>query len=95
MNEFSQTSLKGQGLLLLGQSIARVCSIGELVLYTNIEVFNYFLLQKMDEENQINDKLKIMKFSLLPCGLKHAPFFIVVTLELVFSGISLTSPLRT
>ena len=25
----------------------------------------------MDEENQINDKLKIMKFSLLPCGLEH------------------------
>ena len=32
MNEFSQTSLKGQGLLLLEQGIARVCSIGELVL---------------------------------------------------------------
>ena len=29
----------------------------------------------MDEENQINDKLKIMKFSLLPCGLKHTFFF--------------------
>ena len=28
----------------------------------------------MDEENQINDKLKIMKFSLLPSGLKHTPF---------------------
>ena len=32
MNEFSQTSLKGQGLLLLEQGIARVCSIGEQVL---------------------------------------------------------------
>ena len=32
----------------------------------------------MDEENQINDKLKIMKFSLLPCGLKHTPFFMNV-----------------
>ena len=29
----------------------------------------------MDEENQINDKLKTMKFSLLPCGIKHTPFF--------------------
>ena len=29
----------------------------------------------MDEENQINDKLKIMKFSLLPCGLEHTQFF--------------------
>ena len=29
----------------------------------------------MDEENQINDKLKIMKFSLLPCGLKHTVFY--------------------
>ena len=28
----------------------------------------------MDKENQINDKLKIMKFSLLPCGLKHTVF---------------------
>ena len=36
MNEFSQTSLKGQGLLLLEQGIARVCSIGELVLQTNV-----------------------------------------------------------
>ena len=34
MNEFSQTSLKGQGLLLLEQGIARVCSIGELLRYT-------------------------------------------------------------
>ena len=32
----------------------------------------------MDEENQINDKLKIMKFSLLPCGLKHTQFFIEI-----------------
>ena len=32
MNELSQTSLKGQGLLLLEQGIARVCSIGEKVL---------------------------------------------------------------
>ena len=32
MNEFSQTSLKGQGLLLLEQGTARVCSIGEQVL---------------------------------------------------------------
>ena len=32
MNEISQTSLKGQGLLLLEQGIARVCSIGEQVL---------------------------------------------------------------
>ena len=32
MNEFSQTSLKGQGLLLLEQGIACVCSIGEQVL---------------------------------------------------------------
>ena len=32
VNEFSQTSLKGQGLLLLEQGIARVCSLGELVL---------------------------------------------------------------
>ena len=32
MNEFSQTSLKGQGLLLLEQVIARVCSKGEQVL---------------------------------------------------------------
>ena len=46
-----------------------------LVYYTNIYVFNYFLLQKMDEENQINDKLKTMKFSFLPCGLKYTPFF--------------------
>ena len=30
---------------------------------------------EMDEENQVNDKLKLMKFSLLPCGLKHTPFF--------------------
>ena len=30
--EFSQTSLKGQGLLLLEQGIACVCSIGEQVL---------------------------------------------------------------
>ena len=30
----------------------------------------------MDEENQIDDKLKIMKFSLLPCGLKHGFFFL-------------------
>ena len=29
----------------------------------------------MDEENQINDKLKIMKFPLLPCGLKHTQFY--------------------
>ena len=29
MNEFNQTSLKGQGLLLLEQGISRVCSIGE------------------------------------------------------------------
>ena len=29
----------------------------------------------MDEENQINDKLKIMKFLFLPCGLKRTPFF--------------------
>ena len=29
----------------------------------------------MDEEMKINDKLKIMRFSLLPCGLKHTPFF--------------------
>ena len=32
MNEFSQTSLKGQGLLILEQGIARVCSIGVQVL---------------------------------------------------------------
>ena len=32
MNEFSQTSLKGQGLLIFEQGIARVYSIGELVL---------------------------------------------------------------
>ena len=31
----------------------------------------------MDEENHINDKLKIVKFSLLPCGLKHTHFFII------------------
>ena len=31
-DEFSQTSLNGQGLLLLEQGIARVCSIGEQVL---------------------------------------------------------------
>ena len=30
----------------------------------------------MDEENQINGKLKIMKFSLLPCGLNHTQFLI-------------------
>jgi hypothetical protein len=34
----------------------------------------------MDEENQINDKienkLKIMKFSLLPCGIKQTQFFL-------------------
>ena len=29
LNEFSQTSLKWQGLLLLEQGIARVCSIGK------------------------------------------------------------------
>ena len=32
VNEFSQTSQKGQGFLLLEQGIALVCSIGELVL---------------------------------------------------------------
>ena len=31
VNKFSQTSLKRQGLLLLEQGIARVCSIGEQV----------------------------------------------------------------
>ena len=30
-------------------------------LNTNIQLFNYFLLQKMDEENQINDKLEIKR----------------------------------
>ena len=30
----------------------------------------------MDEENQINDKLKIMKFSFVPCGLEHTPCFL-------------------
>ena len=40
----------------------------------NTNIFNCFQLQKMDEENQINDKLK---FSLLPCGLNHTPFFII------------------
>ena len=34
MNEFSQTSLKGQGLLLLEQGITRVCSIGVVVCPT-------------------------------------------------------------
>ena len=43
-------------------------------LNTNITVFNYFLSQKTDEQNQISDKLKIMKISVLPCGLKHTPF---------------------
>ena len=28
----------------------------------------------MDENNKINDKLKIMKFSLLPCDLRHMLF---------------------
>ena len=37
-----------------------------------------FLLQKMDEENQINDKLKAN--SLLPCGLKHTQFLLVTLL---------------
>ena len=32
----------------------------------------------MNEENQINDKLKIMKFSLLLCGLKDTQFFFKV-----------------
>ena len=33
----------------------------------------------MDEENQINDKLKIMKFfSFLPWSLKHAPFLLYI-----------------
>ena len=31
----------------------------------------------MDEENQINDKLKIMKFSLLPYSLEHTPFYFI------------------
>jgi hypothetical protein len=33
MNEFSRTSLKGQGLLVLEQGIARVCSIGVQILF--------------------------------------------------------------
>ena len=51
-------------------------------LNTNIQVFHYFLLQKMDKENQINDKLKIMKFSLQPCGLKHTQFFLNLNTEI-------------
>ena len=48
-----------------------------LVYYTNIYVFNYFLLQMTDQENQINDKLKTITFPRLPCGLKHTQFFLI------------------
>ena len=33
----------------------------------------------MDEESQVNDRLKIMKLSLMPRGLKHAQFFIFIS----------------
>ena len=132
MNEFSQTSLKGQGLLLLEQGIARVCSIGEQVLQSYCFFFqvlsqhsvfrnsgplvarksfelvspsrplspqvhyafsgvphgelvcpNKYLItfcdrrwmKKKSNQWQIGNKLKIMKFSLLLCGIKHTPFF--------------------
>ena len=41
----------------------------------------------MDEENQINDKLKIMTFSLLSYGLKHTRFFLIIV-DIYFAAFS-------
>ena len=45
----------------------------------------------MDEENQINEKLKIIKFSLLPCGRRHTldffSYFYVIESEEIFGKI--------
>ena len=37
----------------------------------------------MDEENEINDKLKIMKFLFLPCGFKHTLFIIIIIIIII------------